>query len=350
MYSWQNVLISEEQSIRDALSVIDKEALKIALVVDAETRLLGVVTDGDVRRAILKGVSLDETVSKVMNKKPHVASKDIEKVDLLMQIEKLSILSIPLVDAENRVVGLQTLRDLQKPNACKNSVFIMAGGFGTRLRPLTDNCPKPMLKIGDKPILESIILRFINQGFSNFYISTHYLPKVIHNHFGDGEKLGVNISYVHEDNPLGTGGALSLLPKSLDDMPVIMVNGDVLTKVDYGKLLDFHNKNNAVATICVRSYEHQVPFGVIEGEGNKIQSMSEKPTHRHFINAGIYVIEPEIIRSAVPDTYIDMPTLLSKHIADGKDVLKFPIHEYWLDIGRMDDFERAQTDFQTFDL
>ena len=350
MYSWKNVIITEQHSIRDALTVIDMEALRIDLIVDTQSRLLGVITDGDVRRAILKGVSLEASVTEIMNKDPHTAKHTDEKSIVNKKLERLNILAIPLVDDSGRVSGLLSMHDLLKPKKYKNPIFIMAGGFGTRLRPLTDNCPKPMLKVGDKPILESIILRFKSQGFSNFYISTHYLPEVIHKHFGNGEDFGVKINYVHEKNPLGTGGSLSLLPKALDKMPLIMVNGDVLTKVDYYRLLKFHIKNNATATIGVRNYEHQVPFGVIEGLGNKIKSMSEKPIHRHFINAGIYVIEPEVIQSAAPEVYVDMPTLLATQIDNGKDVLKFPIHEYWLDIGRMGDFEQAQKDIVNLGL
>ncbi|WP_347361358.1 nucleotidyltransferase family protein, partial [Vibrio vulnificus] len=190
---------------------------------------------------------------------------------------------------------------------------LMAGGFGTRLRPLTDNCPKPMLKIGNKPILETVIRSFIKAGFVNFYISTHYMPELIHAHFGDGSEFGVNITYVHEESPLGTGGALGLLPNDLPkDLPLIMMNGDVLTKVDFQRLLDFHVSHDADATMCVREYDYQIPYGVINGEGNKITSMVEKPIQRFFVNAGIYVVSPRVIQSVPENHRIDMPTLLEQ--------------------------------------
>jgi NDP-sugar pyrophosphorylase family protein len=226
----------------------------------------------------------------------------------------------------------------------------MAGGFGTRLRPLTDNCPKPMLKVGDKPILEILIQYFKKLGFHNFYISTHYLPEIIQNHFGNGSKYDISIVYVHEETPLGTGGALGLLPDNMPDLPLIMINGDVLTNIDFTKVLAFHNKHRAAATMCVREYEYQIPYGVIKGEGHKVTSMEEKPVQRFLVNAGIYVVGKEIVRSVSRNERIDMPSLLERHIRKGLDILKFPIHEYWLDIGRMADYDRARADIYTLGL
>jgi NDP-sugar pyrophosphorylase family protein len=222
----------------------------------------------------------------------------------------------------------------------------MAGGFGTRLRPLTNNCPKPMLKVGDKPILEQILLNFVEAGFHRFYISTHYMPEVIRDYFGNGEKWGISIQYVHEEEPLGTGGALGLLPHDEIDQPLFMMNGDLLTSLNLHSFLEFHETHNGVATMCVREYEHQVPYGVITSEGTQIKSMVEKPVHRFFVNAGIYLLDPALVKSVVPGTRIDMPTLLEGQIDGGSAVNMFPIHEYWLDIGRMDDFHKAQTEMQ----
>jgi NDP-sugar pyrophosphorylase family protein len=223
----------------------------------------------------------------------------------------------------------------------------MAGGFGTRLRPLTDNCPKPMLKVGGKPMLEILIDSFIKSGFNNFYISTHYLPEQIRDYFDDGSSKGVNITYVHEESPLGTGGALGLLPENMAKLPLVLINGDILTKVDFGKLIEFHDNNKAESTMCVREYEYQVPFGVVEGEGNNVTSMIEKPIQRFFINAGIYILNSSVIDTVKPHNYLDMPTLLEQQIANSQTVVKFPIYEYWLDIGRMDDFNRAQRDYSS---
>lgn len=201
-----------------------------------------------------------------------------------------------------------------------------------------------MLKVSDKPILETLINRFKAVGFYNFYISTHYLSEKITEYFSDGKFLGVNITYVHEDTPLGTGGALGLLPDSVPDLPLIMINGDVLTSVDFESLLSFHSNKKSLATMCVREYEYQVPYGVVQGKNQKIVSMEEKPIQRFFVNAGIYVIEPEIFKNVKPNYAIDMPTLLQLHIDQGGEVSMFPIHEYWLDIGRIDDFKKAQLD------
>lgn len=348
-HSWEKVLVTPEQSIKDALGVIDSEALRVVLVVDRERSLLGIVTDGDVRRGILSGLSVNEVVTRIMNTKPVVADKNATKDELVELMKRLDLLSIPIVD-DGKVVGLQTLHDTLVKEKKDNPVFIMAGGFGTRLRPLTDNCPKPMLKIGNKPILEVLLKQFIQHGFHRFFISTHYLPEVITEYFGDGSSFNVDIQYVHESNPLGTGGALGLLPNNALSLPLIMINGDILTKVDFGKLLQFHNEHDVIATMCVREYEYQVPFGVVEGNGIYIDGMVEKPLHRFFVNAGVYVVDPKVCSSVEKNKYIDMPSLLEKHIADKEKVLQFPIHEYWLDIGRMDDFKRAQMDVLSLGL
>jgi dTDP-glucose pyrophosphorylase len=348
-HSWEKALITPEQSIKDALGVIDREALRVALVVDNNVILKGIVTDGDVRRGILSGLSVNESVSKVMNTSPVVANKSATKDELIELMNKLDLLSIPIVD-NGKIIGLQTLHDTLVRDKKDNPVFIMAGGFGTRLRPLTDNCPKPMLKIGNKPILEILLQQFIEHGFHKFFISTHYLPDVITDYFGDGSRFGVDIQYVYEETPLGTGGALGLLPDDALSLPLIMINGDILTKVDFDKLLHFHEGHDVVSTMCVREYEYQVPFGVIESDGLYIEGMIEKPLHRFFVNAGVYVVDPKVCASLVEASYIDMPSLLERHISNGDKVLQFPIHEYWLDIGRMDDFKRAQMDAASLGL
>jgi NDP-sugar pyrophosphorylase family protein len=259
-------------------------------------------------------------------------------------MEKYQLLQLPIVDAQRRVVGLETLHGLLHKKQYDNPVFLMAGGFGSRLRPLTQHCPKPLLKVGDKPILELILESFINAGFHRFFVSTHYMPEMIREYFGDGSRWGVNIRYVHEEQPLGTGGALGLLPHDEIDLPIFMMNGDLLTTLNFQNLLEFHLERPGVATMCVREYEQCIPYGVIQSEGHRVLSMVEKPVHRFFINAGIYLLSPELVKSVKPGTHIDMPTLLGQQIADGKDVNMFPVHEYWLDIGRMEDFQRAQSD------
>ncbi|GMM89505.1 nucleotidyltransferase family protein [Vibrio fortis] len=349
-HCWKNVLVKPDNTIRDALEIINNEALRVVLVVDEENVLLGVVTDGDIRRGLLNNLSLASEITHVMNTSPLTGDTNTSRDELIAVMESNDVLSIPLLE-DGKVVGLETLHGMLSKPVYQNPVFLMAGGFGTRLRPLTDTCPKPMLKIGNKPILETVIRSFIKAGFVNFYISTHYMPEQIQAHFGDGSEMGVKVTYVHEEQPLGTGGALGLLPKELpQDLPLIMMNGDVLTKVDFQRLLDFHTENQADATMCVREYDYQIPYGVINGEGNKITSMVEKPIQRFFVNAGIYVVSPEVIASVPKNHRVDMPTLLEEHMNERDNVLMFPIHEYWLDIGRMDDFNRAQADIHTLGL
>lgn len=346
MKEWRDALAQSGISLELAIGILDKAALRIVLVVDKGERLLGTLTDGDVRRALLQHLPLDTPVDRVMNPSPKTADESWTESRVLALMEKYEVLQLPLVDDEHRVVGLVNLHDLLNKHRHDNPVFLMAGGFGTRLRPLTNNCPKPMLKVGDKPILEQILLNFVEAGFHRFYISTHYMPEVIREHFGNGEKWGVSIKYVHEEEPLGTGGALGLLPHEDIDLPLFMINGDLLTSLNIHGFLEFHETHRGVATMCVREYEHQVPYGVITSEGTRIKSMVEKPVHRFFVNAGIYLLSPELVKSVKPETHIDMPTLLEQQIDKGYRVNMFPIHEYWLDIGRMDDFHKAQMEVQ----
>lgn len=343
MKPWRKALVNSDVTLEQAIAVLDKAALRIALIVGEDDKLLGTLTDGDVRRALLKHLPLDTSVTEVMNKLPKTAQQSWTESRVLAMLEQYELLQLPLVDNENRVIGLTNLHEMLNKHRHDNPVFLMAGGFGTRLRPLTNNCPKPMLKVGDKPILEQILLNFVEAGFHRFYLSTHYMPEVIRDYFGDGEKWGVSIQYVHEDEPLGTGGALGLLPHDEIDQPMFMMNGDLLTSLNLHCFLEFHERQNGVATMCVRLYEHQVPYGVITSEGTQIKSMVEKPVHRFFVNAGIYLLDPALVKSVAPGTRIDMPTLLEKEIDGGKAVNMFPIHEYWLDIGRMDDLKKAQS-------
>ncbi|WP_339798985.1 nucleotidyltransferase family protein [uncultured Marinobacter sp.] len=346
MKPWRKALVNSDVTLEQAIEILDKAALRIALVVDSNNKLLGTLTDGDVRRALLKHLPLETPVNQVMNTQPKTAEQSWTESRILSVMEQHELLQLPVVDADRRVVGLINLHDVLNKHRHDNPVFLMAGGFGTRLRPLTNNCPKPMLKVGDKPILEQILLNFVEAGFHRFYISTHYMPEVIRDYFGDGEKWGISIQYVYEDEPLGTGGALGLLPHDEINQPLFMMNGDLLTSLNLHSFLEFHETHNGVATMCVREYEHQVPYGVITSEGTQIKSMIEKPIHRFFVNAGIYLLAPELVKSVEPGTRVDMPTLLEQQIEGGKTVNMFPIHEYWLDIGRMDDFHKAQMEVQ----
>lgn len=348
MKNWQSALLPSTSNLREAMRALDKGSLRICLVVDINNKLLGTVTDGDIRRALLKDANMEDLVSSAMNTQPTTALATTSRNERLQLMQQQDLIALPLVDEAGRIIGLETLHQAMQPEQLANPVFIMAGGFGTRLQPLTDHCPKPMLRVGDKPMLEHLINQFKQQGFSNFYISTHYLSEVIQEYFGNGAKWEVSINYVHEDTPLGTGGALGLLPKDLPNLPLIMVNGDVLTKLSYAQLLAHHNKNNFAATMCVREDEHRVPFGVIETEDQLIVNMVEKPTYRYKINTGIYVLNPEVLNSVAKEQHIDMPTLLEQHKNQGRRIGTYTSYDYWLDIGQMKDYQKAQQDIKTF--
>ncbi|WP_406611044.1 nucleotidyltransferase family protein [Agarivorans sp. JK6] len=347
MKNWEIILLHLEDSIRNAMLKIDESSLRFAVVVDDERTLLGTVTDGDIRRGLIAGKVLADEVAGVMNIAPFSVPEEMCHKEVLTKLQENSYLATPVI-REGKVVGVHTLESLQRRGRYDHPVFLMAGGFGTRLKPLTDNCPKPLLKVGDKPILEIVLERFIKAGFHNFYISTHYLPEMLHDHFGDGSSWNVDITYVHEEEPLGTGGALGLLPKSLSELPIIMCNGDVLTTLDFEKLLAFHTQHKGIATMCVREFDYQIPFGVVESEGIEITALSEKPTYSYHVNAGIYVVERGLLDKLESNQYIDMPTLLESQF--NKKVNMYTFYEYWLDIGRMDDFKKAQRDIETLDL
>ena len=337
-------VVTVEDSITSAVEAINNGGIRLALVVDAEQRLQGLVTDGDIRRALLAHMDFSSSVTNVMNKNPIVVPLGTPSVEVLAIMRERSILHIPVVDHERHLISVETFEQVSNYKPAKTTpVFLMAGGFGTRLRPLTNMTPKVMLKVGTKPILETILLGFIEHGFNQFYISVYYLADQIRQHFGDGSKWGVSINYIEEDQPLGTGGALSLLPEHINE-PIIMMNGDLLTKINFNSLLNFHNSKGALATMCVREYSMEVPYGVIESDDLKITSIVEKPRQHYFVNAGVYVLSPEILRRAPKSVRKDMPDLFNDLISEKQRVLMFPIHEYWLDIGRLGDFEQAQTD------
>jgi dTDP-glucose pyrophosphorylase len=346
MNQWKDVILRPETTIREAMQTINKAALRIALVCDAEDKLLGTVTDGDIRRGLLSQWSMQDAVIEVMNKTPIVVKESSSIQHRKKTMESHSLLSLPIIDDEGYIVGLETLSQSVKITKVDNPVFIMAGGFGTRLRPLTDTCPKPMLNVGKKPMLAHLIDRFIELGFYNFYISTHYIPEKIHDYFGDGSKWNVNITYIHEECPLGTGGALGLLPQDIPKLPLIMMNGDVLTKLDFKQLLNYHQSHNLDATMCVREVEHTVSFGVVESKDGLITNMVEKPTYRYHINTGIYVLSPECVGSVERNVKLDLPTLLEKRIKNNEKVGIYRNYEYWLDIGQMADYHKAQQDIE----
>jgi dTDP-glucose pyrophosphorylase len=344
MVNWKNIILRDIDTIQLAIKVLNKEGLRIVMIVDKGDRLIGTVTDGDIRRGLMLHLPMNTTISEIMFKNPRFALDDDDKGSILSEMKKLDLLQMPIIDKDRRIVGLETLQHLLEKNQFDNPVLLMAGGFGKRLAPLTDNIPKPLLKVGTRPILENILEQFINTGFHDFYISTHYMPEMVREYFGDGSKWNVSINYVHEDKPIGTAGGLGLLPKNLPKLPILVMNGDLLTKIDFNGLLDFHLQEGGDATMCVREYDFQVPYGVVKTSGKYITSIEEKPTHRFFVNAGVYVLNSSIIDMVDGKSYLDMPQLLEKIISESGQINVFPVHEYWLDIGQIEQFDQAQKD------
>lgn len=345
MTNWEEALLNRNVSFEAALVALNKVGLRILLLVDEDRRLLGTLTDGDVRRAILNRVPLDTPVGEIMNASPKTAPVSASNENALALMENLRLLSLPIIDEGGHVVNLLSYEDVNNKTTYNNPVFIMAGGFGKRLLPLTENCPKPMLELRGKPILEHILLDCSRAGFRRIFISTHYLPEVICDYFEDGKKWGLDIQYVHEEKPLGTGGALGLLPHDDITEPLLMMNGDILTSVNLSNLLDFHNQHDGKLTICAHKYEHQVPFGVVENENDHITGIIEKPAYQAFVNSGIYALDPEVVRSVRPNSKLDMPTLVQNKLDNGDIVKMFPLHEKWSDIGRPEDLQTARLEF-----
>lgn len=344
MSDWRQTLLHETATLREGIACLDRSALQIALVVAPDQRLLGTVTDGDVRRAILRGSSLETPVSEVMNRTPTLAAAGEDLRTRLPELRNNQIHRIPVVDACGHVVGLQLFEELAAPQQRENWVVLMAGGLGSRLSPLTDGCPKPMLRIGERPILETILLGFIEQGFRHFYISVNYMADLVRGHFGDGSRWGVEIRYLQEDRRLGTAGALSLLPQR-PTQPFFVMNGDILAKVNFGAMLDFHRDTGAVASVGIRQITHAIPYGVVRLDGHRMVDIVEKPEEKVFVSGGIYVLAPRVLDDVPAGSYFDMPTLLQTLARRGDATVGFPIHEYWLDIGRMEDYARAHEDF-----
>jgi len=347
LYQLSEIKIQAQSTIRQALQVIDTGAMKIALVVDEKDRLLGTLTDGDIRRALLQGSGMEDSIIDVYNQNPVVAQEKDGRDKIIELALSKKVFQIPLVDDHNRVIKLIEIDHLLEREKHANSVVLMAGGQGQRLRPLTNDTPKPMLPIGGKPILENVILGFKKNGFSNFYISLNYKGEKIKDYFGDGQSLGVTIQYLEEESRMGTAGALSLIEEK-QSLPIIVMNGDILTKVSFEDLLDFHVSNEAAATMCVREYDMEVPYGVVGLNKSNIVSIEEKPVQQFFVNAGIYVLNPEVLDLLPENSAIDMTNIFEQLVSDKKTILSFPIREYWLDIGKPDDFEKAESDFKKY--
>jgi dTDP-glucose pyrophosphorylase/predicted transcriptional regulator len=339
---WRQSIISISSSIQEAISNLDKVAIRIVLVVNVDGKLEGTISDGDIRRSLLRGLDLKSPIASIVNRNPLVVSPEIgrETVRQLMVVNKIQ--QIPVVNEQSQVVGLHLWDEITTTPDRENLMVIMAGGMGSRLRPHTENCPKPMLPVSGKPILEHIIDRAKLEGFSQFILAIHYLGHMIEDYFEDGNKFHVRIDYLRESSPLGTAGALSLL-KPQPNQPFVVTNGDVLTDIHYGELLDFHIRYNAAATMAVRVHEWQHPFGVVQTKGIDIIGFDEKPVHRSHINAGVYALEPEVLDFLEPELRCDMPTLFERLQKIARRTVAYPVHEPWLDVGRPDDLASAST-------
>lgn len=339
----EKIKIHQNASIREALTKISLGALRIALVVDNNI-LLGTITDGDVRNALLNGLTLDDTIEKLYNRNPLVCYENDNNTLIIEKALEKKIYQIPIVNVNNEIVGIQEINDFLRPKIKKNIAVIMAGGMGTRLRPLTENTPKPMLRVGTKPILLTIIENFKKYGFVKIVLCVNYKSDVIKNYFGDGKEFGIELDYVYEEDRMGTAGALSLLNKHPEESFFVM-NGDLLTNINFEHLLNFHNKHRAHATMCVREYEYEIPYGVVNVEDKNITSIVEKPSQNYFVNAGIYVLTPEILDYIPKNEFFDMPSLFNLLIEDKKICNSYLLENYWLDIGRMSDYEKANSEY-----
>jgi len=342
------IILASKATLRDAMEVMTKTRLGMVLVADDSRRLLGILNDVDIRKALLRGLPMSTAAAQVMNRNPLTVSERATPEEIAEVFRKTSKSHVPVIDAKGRVKDLAAFLDyVAIPRRYPNTIVLMAGGMGKRLHPLTQNTPKPMLRFGDKPLLELLLEQLVASGFSRFILTVNYLADQIEGHFGDGSRWNVHIEYVRESRPLGTVGALSLIEQRFEQ-PLLVINGDILTKVNFRALLDFHKAEGRLATLCVKSHEVQIPYGVVEIDRHGLTRFVEKPTHRVFINAGIYVLEPKVLTWLKRGARCDMPDLIGKirrHGAEG--VACFPIEEYWLDIGGMKEFERAMSEYDS---
>ena len=349
-HQYKDTFLTQNSTIIEALKIIDLAALQIVLIVNDDCKLIGTITDGDIRRAILNGVQLTDTVDKVMNTSPKTATQNDDTASLKSIMHTQQIHRLPILDEQGCVVDLACIEDFtdsaekEHKNYADISIVLMLGGLGTRLMPLTENLPKPMIEVGGKPLLETIVTHLRDQGFKNFYFSVNYKAEIIEDYFKDGHDFGVKISYLYEDKRMGTAGALSLIPDQPKG-PLIIMNGDILTNNNFAHLVDFHKQTNAMATMCVREYQQQVPYGVVRTKGTKLDTIVEKPSQTYFVNAGIYILNPTVLEHVPKDQYLDMPTLFTQLEEENYESSVFPIREYWLDIGNPQDLEKGRAEY-----
>jgi dTDP-glucose pyrophosphorylase len=349
----EQLVVRPQMPISEALPILNRTDADILLLCENERRLVGTLSCGDIRQAMLEGMSLNEPCLRIADVNPMTASPQVSHAEAshLMNGNETHLASVsylPLVDGEGRVVNLLSRQSWLEEDYLPLSAVIMAGGFGTRLRPFTNNLPKPLLPIGGRPIMELIVEQLRDTGIRQFYVTTHYLPERIMDHFGDGRSFGVEITYVVEKSPLGTAGALGLIENP--NRPLLVINGDILTKLDFRAMWSFHRAYQAALTVAVRQYEYQVPYGVMESEGPYLRRLSEKPRFNFLVNAGIYLLEPAVLCHVPDGQRFDMTDLMQTLLYNGKSVVNFPMIEYWRDIGQHADYQQAQKDFQNGDF
>jgi dTDP-glucose pyrophosphorylase len=348
----EHVCISPQATLREVIACIDRSGSGIALVVDNERKLISTITPGDIRRAIYAGHSKDEAVNDwrlykgTDYKRPTTAPVGTNRAALLRLMQEQYVRQLPLVDQRGRVVDLVLMRDFGDVDILPVTAVIMAGGFGTRLRPLTEHAPKPMLPIANRPLLEWIIEGLRDAGIRKIIVTTYYMADIIRDHLKDGSEFGVEITYIHEEKLSGTAGALALV----DDWNqyLLVINGDILTRVDFRSMFDYHQEHHADLSVALREYHLQIPYGVIEMDERRVAAIKEKPTQNFYVNAGIYILSPSVQPYMTPGEFLDMPELIKRMMADQRTVTGFPIHEYWLDIGQLEQYEQAQTDAQSW--
>lgn len=343
---WKKARVQGSVSIRDSLVAMGAGRQHILFVVSETDRLLGTVTDGDIRRAMLRSISLDQPIETIMTTAPIMLQHGQTWAEAQALMARHDIQHLPVVDATGRIVDLLRIEDFVSANpVLPNWVVLMAGGQGQRLRPMTESVPKPLLSVGNRPILETILTELATNGFRHFYISINYKSEMVKTHFGDGGRFGVEIRYIEEEVPMGTAGCLSLISEN-HDAPLLVMNSDLLTKVGFSHLLAFHQENAARVTVGVRTFDFQIPYGVVKLDQYQIQDIVEKPVQSVMVSAGICVIDPNL-PAILPKQYLDMPDLLRQRIAANERVVAFPIHEYWIDVGRFSDLSRAAAEFDS---
>ncbi|MFQ6343020.1 nucleotidyltransferase family protein [Campylobacter sp. VTCC 70190] len=334
--------LTPSSSIEEALKIVGKERVRLGIIVDEKDKFLGVISDSNIRKALINGKSLKDNIKEIYTKNPITIKENTSKNELLKLSAKTDIYDFPVLDEQGVILSIKSISSLYKAQA--NFIIIMAGGLGSRLKELTKNTPKPMLKVGKKPILESIVQRLKAQNFENFIFCVNYKKQIIEEYFKKGEKLGVKIAYIKERKKLGTAGALSLIKQDFEESFIVM-NADILTELDFNALLKAHKKSKALMSVCVREFEQQIPYGVITQKQGFIQSIEEKPKQKFLVSAGIYVLEREILNLVPKNEYLDMPELIKLAMQKGR-VNTYIINDYWIDIGRMEEFLKANEDFK----